>query len=62
MGVSNRSTAGLVLRIALALFLIASGIMTLQLESGIIGRVQAGLSGNEIATAVHSFLKGDIAN
>ena len=54
--------AGLVLRIALGLFLIISGIMTLQLDAGFIGKVQASLSGNEIATAVHSFLKGDMAN
>lgn len=62
MAVSNRSLSGLVLRIALAFFLIISGILTLQLDSGLVGRLQAEFGGNEIASAVHSFLKGDAAN
>lgn len=54
---------GLVLvQIALGLFFIASGIMTLQLEGGFLGRIQAGFGGNEVATAVHSIVKGDVAN
>ena len=62
MAVKHGSLAGLVLRVALAFFLIVSGIMTLQLDSGIIGRLQAEFGGNELASAVHSFLKGDMAN
>ncbi len=62
MAISNSSPSKIVLRIALALFLIVTGILTLQLDSGFLGKLQAGFSGNEIATAVHSFLKGDMAN
>lgn len=54
---------GLVLiQIALGLFFIASGIMTLQLEGGFLGRIQAGFGGNEVATAVYSILNGNVAN
>ncbi|HKL87071.1 MAG TPA: hypothetical protein VJ861_12125 [Treponemataceae bacterium] len=52
----------LVLRIALACFLIATGILTLQLDAGFFGKLQAGFAGNEIANAVHSLFKGDLAN
>lgn len=62
MGVSKKSLNGLVLQLALALFLIVAGLLTLQLDSGFIGKIQANVHGNEIATAVHSFVKGDIAN
>lgn len=51
-----------VLRVALACFLIATGILTLQLDAGFFGKLQAGFSGNEIANAVHSLFKGDLAN
>lgn len=50
------------IRIALAVFLIVAGILTLQLDKGLLGQIQAGLSGNEIASAVYSFVKGDFAN
>ncbi len=63
MAVSRSSSpAKLVLKIALAVFLIVMGIMSLQLDSGFIGKLQAGFSGNELATAVHGFMKGDVAN
>lgn len=62
MSVSNTSLGAIFLKIALALFLIVAGIMTLQLDPGFFGKIQAGLSGNEIASAVHSFFKGDVAN
>ncbi len=62
---STRNSIGLgvaLVQIALGLFLIASGIMTLQLEGGFLGRLQAGFGGNEVATAVYGILDGDIAN
>lgn len=62
MATSRISPASMVLRIALAVFLIVTGIMTLQLDSGLLGKIQAGFSGNELAIAVRSFLKGDTAN
>lgn len=49
-------------QVALGLFFIASGILTLQLDGGFLGRLQAGFGGNEVATAVYSILKGDVAN
>ncbi len=58
----SSSPANMILKIALAVFLIVTGIMTLQLDSGFLGKLQAGFSGNELATAVHGFLKGDLAN
>ncbi len=61
MAVSQMTPSRLVLRIALAAFLIVTGIMTLQLDSGFLGKLQAGFSGNELANAVHGFLKGDAA-
>lgn len=61
MAVSQFSLSKLVLKIALAAFLIVTGIMTLQLDSGFLGKLQAGFSGNELANAVHGFLKGDAA-
>ena len=62
MAVSNNSLGAMILRIALALFLVVSGILTLQLDSGFFGRLQAGFAGNELASAVYSFLDGDAAN
>lgn len=62
MPVTKQSISSLVLRIALACFLIATGILTLQLDSGFFGKLQAGFAGNELATAVHSLFKGDMAN
>lgn len=61
MAASQTTPSKLVLRLALAAFLIVTGIMTLQLDSGFMGKLQAGFSGNELATAVHGFLKGDAA-
>ncbi|MFI3257192.1 MAG: hypothetical protein R3Y36_02715, partial [Spirochaetales bacterium] len=52
----------IVLQLAVALFLVASGILTVQLDGGFWGKLQAGISGNEIATAVYSFFDGDMAN
>lgn len=63
MATHKSMSLGLVLiQIALGLFFIASGIMTLQLDGGFLGKIQAGLGGNEVATAVHSIVKGDVAN
>ncbi len=62
---STRKSMGLglvLIQIALGLFFIASGIMTLQLEGGFLGRIQAGFGGNEVATAVYSILNGNVAN
>ena len=61
----SRRSIGLgvaLVQIALGLFLIASGIITLQFEGGFLGRLQAGFSGNEVAKAVYSIFDGDIAN
>ena len=63
MATKSSTGFGVVLvQIALGLFFIASGILTLQLDSGFLGRFQAGLGGNEVATAVYSILNGDVAN
>ena len=62
---STRNSIGFgvfLVQLALGLFFIASGIMTLQLEGGFMGRLQAGFGGNEVATAVYSILNGDVAN
>lgn len=62
MALQKSSLSGFVLRIALACFLIVAGILTLQLDSGFLGKLQAGFAGNEIASAIHSITKGDLAN
>ena len=61
MAVSKRTLGGIVLQLALSLFLIVSGIVTLQLDGGFFGKIQAGVNGNELASAVYGFLKGDPA-
>ena len=61
MAVSNKSMGVVLLQIALGLFLLASGIMTLQLDSGLAGRLQAGFGGNEVASAIYRILDGDFA-
>lgn len=62
MTLAKTSAANIVLRVALSLFLIAAGILTLQLDKGILGKLQAGFGGNEIANAIHSLFKGDLAS
>lgn len=62
MAVSRYSLSRIVLRVAVALFLIVTGILTLQLDSGLLGRLQAGFAGNEVANAIHNLFKGDLAN
>ncbi len=62
MAVSKRAISSIILQLAVALFLIVSGILTVQLDSGFLGRIQAGFSGNEIANAVYSIFDGDFAN
>ena len=57
MAVSKRTLGGIVLQLALSLFLIVSGIVTLQLDGGFFGKIQAGVNGNELASAVYGFLK-----
>ena len=62
---TTKSSTGfgvVLIQIALGLFFIASGILTLQLDSGFLGRLQAGFGGNEVATAVYSILNGNVAN
>ena len=62
MATKSSTGFGVVLvQIALGLFFIASGILTLQLDSGFLGRLQAGFCGNEVATAVYSILNGNVA-
>ena len=62
MATKSSTGFGVVLvQIALGLFFIASGILTLQLDSGFLGRIQAGFGGNEVATAVYSILNGNVA-
>lgn len=60
MAVSKKSMGVVLLQIALGLFLLASGIMTLQLD-GTFGRFQAGFGGNEVASAIYRILDGDFA-
>lgn len=62
MANSNKSLGLLVLNIAMAIFLIVSGILTLQLDSSFLGQIQASFSGNEVASAVYSIFKGDLRN
>ncbi len=62
MALGKTTLSALVLRVALACFLIVSGILTLQLDSGFFGKLQAGFAGNEVANAIHSILKGDLAS
>ncbi len=62
MSVSKRSVSTIVLQLAVALFLIVSGLLTVQLEQGLLGQLQAGFTGNEIASAVHSLFDGESAN
>ncbi len=58
----KKSLGTLVLQIALGLFLLTFGILTLQLDSGFFGKLNALVTGNEVAIAVNSFIKGDTAN
>lgn len=62
MSSSKKAIGFVLLQIALGLFLIVSGLFTIQLDGGFLGNVQASFSGNEVANAVRSFLKGDVAN
>ncbi len=62
MAVSKRTLSSIILQLAVSLFLVASGILTVQLDGGFLGRMQAGFSGNEIASAIHSLLDGDFAS
>ena len=52
MSVSKKSLGGMLLQIALGLFLLATGIMTLQLD-GTFGSFQASLGGNEVANVIY---------
>lgn len=50
------------IQFALSIFLIVSGIITVQLDGSIFGTIKASLSGNEIAHAVYDiFGHGDIS-
>lgn len=50
-----------ILQLGLALFFIASGIITLQLDSGFFGKIEAGLRNNEVAYAVNSLISNGSA-
>ena len=60
MSVSKKSLGGMLLQIALGLFLLATGIMTLQLD-GTFGSFQASLDGNEVANVIYDLLDGNLA-
>ena len=60
MSVSKKSLGGMLLQIALGLFLLATGIMTLQLD-GTFGSFQAFLGGNEVANVIYDLLDGNLA-
>ena len=60
MSVSKKSLGGMLLQIALGLFLLATGIMTLQLD-GTFGSFQASLGGNEVANVIYDLLDGNLA-
>ncbi len=62
MSVSKKSISTVLLQLAVALFLIVSGILTVQLDGGLLGKLQAGFSNNEVASAVHKIFNGDLAN
>lgn len=62
MATKKKTMGMLILQIALGCFLLAFGILTLQLDKGILGKLQAGVTGNEVAIAVNQILKGDAAN
>ncbi len=62
MSLGKSSLSITVTRFALAIFLIVAGIMTLQLDKGFMGKLQAGFGGNEIASAVQHIFKGDLKN
>ncbi|NLK46657.1 MAG: hypothetical protein GX297_08420 [Treponema sp.] len=62
MATKKKSLGMLILQIALGCFLLAFGILTLQLDKGVLGKFQAGVTGNEVAIAVNKLLKGDAAN
>ncbi len=57
MGISNSSIGNIILRIALGLFLLAYGILTVQTNGSFLG-----LGGNEVSEAVRGFLRGEAAN
>ena len=62
MSVSKKTLSGVILQLALSLFLIVSGILTLQLDGSFFGKLQTGIGTNELASAVRSFLNGDPAS
>lgn len=61
MATRKISWAQLIIKVGLALFLITAGILSLQLDSGLAGRLQASFGGNELAIAVNSIFKGEMA-
>ena len=61
MKTAKKFLGTLVLQIALGLFLLTFGILTLQLDGTFFGKLNAIASGNEIALAVNSFLTGEAA-
>ncbi len=60
MAVSKKTLSGVILQIAVALFLVVSGILTVQLDGGILSQAKSVLGGNELASAVYKvFGRGD---
>ncbi len=58
MTLAKTSAANIVLRVALSLFLIAAGILTLQLDGGLLSNAKVAFGDNEIAKAIHNLIKG----
>ncbi|MBE6350571.1 MAG: hypothetical protein E7062_07515 [Spirochaetaceae bacterium] len=62
MGTKKGGLGFVFIQIALAIFLIVSGIITVQLDGSVFGNIKASFSGNEIASAVYNiFGHGDIS-
>ncbi len=62
--VKNHRTLGMViLQLALGLFFIVTGLITLQLDSGFFGQIKASFMGNEVASAIsHLVSNKSVAN
>ncbi|MCM1321309.1 MAG: hypothetical protein NC041_00765 [Bacteroides sp.] len=58
----SKSLGATILKVALSLFLIISGIITVQLDGGIVSQFKSAFGGNEIASAIYSlFGRGNIS-
>lgn len=58
----SKSLGATILQVALSLFLIISGIITVQLDGGIVSQIKSSFGGNELASAIYSlFGRGNIS-